>query len=238
MGVESFSAWNSEQPAIDAEKHLDTPSLSTQELRKLDPDEKIELMQETAIEILTTLAEAGGAEYEDITALYKNLDDEKLIVRREDPTRLLESILNETPLHVAFPEDTRYSNAVIWEPRYAERGLANAYLEGYGSKNGIVTIVGMKPDSNIDIQKMPDASQEFAGLDRAHVYSISGDIKTENIVFVIVRIPIDAFPPDLMTEEEADILFELQQKKSTDMPSKVEFIQRGYLFKPRHSYDA
>lgn len=238
MGMESSTTWSQEQNPLGVEKHLHAPALSTQELHKLDPDEKVELMQETAIEILTTLGEAGGVEYEDITALYKNLDDEKLIVRREDPTRLLESILNKTPLHVMFPEDTRYSNAVIWEPRYAERGLANAYLEGYGSKNGIVTIVGMRPDSNIDIQKMPDASQEFAGLDRAHVYSISGDIKTENIVFIIVRIPIDAFPPDLMTEEEADILFELQQKKSTDMSSGVEFIQRGYLFKPKHSYDA
>jgi hypothetical protein len=215
-----------------------TEQLSTAELTALAPDEKQELMKETALEIMTLLGEAGGTEFSDVNELYAQLPNNDVVVRREDPNKIITSLATRVPYTISFPADSKYSNAILWRPEYHEKGIANAYLEGYGNRNGIVTIVGFVPESSMQIEKLPDASQVFAGLDRAHVYSVSGEVRPEDVSFVIVRIPITAFPSEFMTEDEEDLLFDFKTRQQAGLSAEPAFVQRGYLFNGKKNKSA
>jgi hypothetical protein len=130
------------------------------------------------------------------------------------------------PITIDFPDEKRYSNAVLWNPTLGSRGLENTYMEGYGQFNSIVSIIGFRAGKDMNIENLPDASQKFAGLDRRYVRSIQGSIDPEDILFTSVRVPIFAFPEADMTDEE----LERKDAYFENRNAGPAFIHRGFLF--------
>ncbi len=207
-----------------AEKALDTKVLLA-----LDRQERNKVMAETAEELVGALRESGAVEFNNITQMYQALRGIEMIVRREDPQRVLELTVDHAPVKIDFPPGDRYSNAVEWKPELGSRGISNAFLEGYGHINGAVTIMGFKKGS-FDIQSLPDAEQRFAGLDRAYVRSVKGEVRPEDVIFVSARIPIAAFPEAEMTEAELDLLDAYQEFQKNGKNPPAFFVQRGFLY--------
>jgi hypothetical protein len=203
--------------------------MSWREMSQLPKEERDRLIAETGQEILNFFRESG-VEYTDISAMYDVLKGQQMIVRRESPEKLLEAVGERVPLHIDFPPGERYSNAVIWNPEQGVRGLDNAYLEGYGASNGIVSIVGFKQGALEDVIAAEDASQKFAGLDRAYVRSVRGDVSPDDILFVSVRVPAFAFLQKDMTPQEQERFEEWEEERSQGKNPAPQFIHRGFLF--------
>jgi hypothetical protein len=100
--------------------------------------------------------------------------------------------------------------------------MRNAFIEGYGNKNGVSVVIGIPREAIPDAIKLDDSVPTFYGLERSLVRSIRGSVMPEQIPLVIVRIPMRAFPEEFMTESEKE------RSHSTD---KNEFIIRGYIRK-------
>ncbi len=202
-----------------------TPGLPYDKLAELPEHEKLKTIEVSALEIINTLKRSGATEFTDVRKMYAALGNTNLIVRREAPERIVESIELDLPIQITFPDGERYSNAVEWQPNLGSQGLNNAYLEGYSHLNGVVTVFGFKTDNQVDVQSLPDASQRFAGLPREYVRSVKGTVHKDAIVFVSVRIPFLSFPSSQMTPEELDLLELIQSGEE----KKPQFIHRGYL---------
>lgn len=159
-----------------------------------------------------SLKNVGFAELSDISTGYKELGGKDLIVRREDPRKVL-SILNGESYEVGFA-DVRYSNCVEWKPDlHGARGITNAYLEGYTSLNSVVTVIGFEKNNSQDIERLPDASGNFYGLDRDLVRSFKGEIHPENVAFIALRAPAHMLDEALLTDDEIDRLDDYLEKR-------------------------
>lgn len=201
-------------------------SLSTTDLVSLPRLERDALITETSREMLSALRKSGAVEYKNVGDMYKAIGSSELIVRRENPERVLAAVEHGDNIQFFFPEGDRYSNAVQWTPSLGVRGLENAYLEGYGHRNGIVTVIGFKPGPTLDVQSLPDASRTFPGIDRMHVRSVLGSVSLQDMWFVSMRSPVFAFPEEEMSDQEQDML---EAYRSAKKPQPA-FIHRGFLF--------
>lgn len=186
-------------------------------------------MNSTAREVLDFFR-GHAVEYTNMNELYAVLKGEKMVVRRDSPERILEAIEDNSPISIEFPQGERYSNAVLWSAKEGSRGLENAYLEGYGQANGVVTVLGVRQSTFADITELPDATKHFAGLDRSLVRSVRGTIKPQDILFVTARIPADAFPKEEMSDTELEKYEEAVDAKKFGERAEPLFIHRGYLF--------
>lgn len=212
------------QSADLAKRALDSKALSA-----LQPEVRTELISATGQELLTSLRSTGATEFRNINDMYAALRGVSIIVRRDSPDRVVELMADQEPIAIDFPEGQRYSNAVEWKPELGSRGLDNAFLEGYGQINGTVTVMGFKKES-LDVQSLPDAEQRFAGLDRAYVRSVKGEIRPDDVLFVSVRIPIFAYPEKDMTETELDLLDTYREFLRNGKKAPTFFVQRGFLY--------
>lgn len=203
----------------------------TEQLVRMSAEEKKEAIESVARVLIDEMRSHGGIEYKNVSDMYATLKGEKLLVRREDPQRVVDAIADGEPIVIGFPEDDRYSNAALWEPAQDTHGLDNAFLEGYGHSNSVVTVIGFRTPEGLDVQMLPDAKREFGGIDRTNVRSIQGEVQPENILFVSTRTPIFAFPENEMTEGELDILDRYSELRDRGIPSvRPVFVHRGYLF--------
>ena len=210
-------------------KALSQPILRREEIARLSKEAREQLTTKTSEEILNFFRTVA-VEYKDVSQMYEVLRGQKMIVRRDSPEHIISAIEEHEPLHVGFPKGERYSNAVVWSSEQGTRGLENAYLEGYGTTNDVVSVIGVKQDAITDITALDDASQKFAGLDRRFVRSIQGDIAPEDILFVSVRIPAFAYPESKMTAHERDHFEEWVEAKEEGKKVTPQFIHRGFLF--------
>lgn len=205
-------------------------ALDTKTLLALRKPERERVMADTAQELIGSLRKTDAVEFSNISQMYSALRGTgKMIVRREDPERVLELTVDETPVAIDFPPGERYSNAVEWESGLGSIGLSNAYMEGYGHINGAVTVIGFKRGT-LDIVSLPDAEQRFAGLDRTYVRSVKGTVAPEDLLFVATRVPITAFPESEMTEPELDLLDAYREFEKNGKKPPAFFVQRGFLY--------
>jgi hypothetical protein len=167
-----------------------------------------------------SLKNAGFEEFSDISSGYKGLGGESLIVRREDPRKIL-SILAGESYEVGFP-DVRYSNCVEWTPDlHGARGITNAYLEGHTSLNSVVTVVGFEKNNSQDIERLQDASANFHGLDRDLVRSFKGQINPEDVTFIALRAPAHMLDESLLTDDEMSRLDDYLEKRESHATNPV-----------------
>jgi hypothetical protein len=188
------------------------------------------LIGESAESALALLRSSGAIEYPDVSAMYKVLEGQWMLVRREDPSRIFDLVTHQEPITIDFPEGERYSNAVEWTPTLGAAGLQNAYNEGYGQLNTVVMVAGFRNSGSIDVQALPDAAHRFAGLDRTHVRSIKGEVQPEDVLFVTLRIPSNAFPDSEMTDNEYERHHAYTERKQQGDAHNPAFIYRGFLF--------
>lgn len=222
MRFESFDSANK------SKEHV--PSIPLKEFAQLDSDVQSEIVTETFQELRSALTEHGFDEYKEITEMYRSLPAEQLIVRREDPDTV-NKLLNEGAIEIAFDGNVEYANSVEWSPENGPQHIRNAYLEGYGQKNSIVTVIGIHKNDTLSVKKLEDSTQEFYGLDRTGVRSAKGTVSLDDLHFVSIRIPINYLQESELTENELDERFEYTEfKKAGKQPSPV-FVHRGFLRK-------
>lgn len=149
---------------------------------------------------------------EEISSIYKTFQEEKCLVRVERFTKILETIeLNKEFVVGESANDSHYANAVIPEPE----GIAIAWGEGQAS--GLVktafglglgkSMLGFKGNSEnlkvTDVDFSKDDQRDIAK--RAYLCRhVEGEVKKEDIVGVIMRMPRNVVPNDIMTEKELD----------------------------------
>jgi len=169
-------------------------------------------------------------EYTDITSMYRQLPSETLVVRRENPEQLLHMLSSGEPLSIQFVGGLPYANSVVWNPRVdGTRGIDNAFLEGYGHSEGIVTVYGFEKLDDFYIEQHPESTQIFGGIERSRVRSAAGFVPADSVRFVTVRVPLRSFPVSHMTEEEKDLLWEYDN----DGRKGPAFVYRGFLAKEK-----
>lgn len=153
-------------------------------------------------------------EFDNITEMYRALPSETLVVRRENPEQLMHLVTTGEPLSLSFVGGQPYANSVVWNPKQdGTRGIDNAFLEGYGHLDGIVTVYGFRKPDDFYFEQLPESTQIFGGIERSRVRSAAGFVPKDAIRFITVRIPLRSFPRNLMTEEELDLLWDMRTKE-------------------------
>jgi hypothetical protein len=176
----------------------------------------------------------GYTEFTDVNAAYSTLPASPLIVRREDPRNVLKLFSETESYEVGFMGDDRYSNCVEWNPQSdGPRNIGNAYAEGFTNLNNVVTVIGLEKAPEDDLLRLPDAVQDFHGLDRAGVRSFQGAVSAEKIVFISVRVPGHLFPESELTEEEYDKVDEYLESAHSGIKAQPVMIHRSYIKKGR-----
>lgn len=202
-----------------------------QKIEQITPprSESAERTLSTYSRLHDALVEGGFVEHQHISEMYKKLSDVELIVRREDPTRIQHLVESAQPYEITFAGE-QYANCVDWKPsRDGYRNISNAYLEGYGQENAVVTVVGITKTDHLTVTKLSESIPDFYGLDRRGVRSMEGTVLPADIAFVTLRVPGHLFPEALMTEEEKDSVFDYHEKKKTGVRAEPVMIHRGFL---------
>lgn len=182
-----------------------------------------------ALHVLDEIRHSGDyEEYADITSMYHALPSETLVVRRENPEQLMHMLESGEPLNLQFVGGLPYANSVVWNPKAdGSRGIDNAFLEGYGHLDGVVTVYGFRKPDDFYLEQHPESTQVFGGIERSRVRSAAGFVPRDAIRFITVRIPLRYFPESLMSEEEKDLLWEYENEGRTG----PAFVYRGFLTK-------
>ncbi len=185
---------------------------------------------ETFEEIKELIKDNGGEFHEDVSEIYNKYNVNKpVIVRREDPTRLSRLINGENleiffDPEVTYGEGEKYANSALWPYGPAEKtgGVANAFLEGRGNAGPIVMLGGYNTNGEkMEIVEPEQNEQKVGTLDRHGVRILSGEIKKEDMEFIIIRIASTFFDKSQMTQKEIERFNKGEQKQ----------IFRGYSFK-------
>jgi len=170
-------------------------------------DREVSETEKTAHAVLEALRHTGGVVYQDVGELYPMVH-EKILVRREDVGKVMESVLDRVPLEINA-RGLR-PNVAWWDLAQGSEGLKNAFLEGHTHMNGVVSVMGFEPGDSLavtDQKDIPDEPGAFVGadgsvLDRHLVASAHGTIPHEHIRFTVFRFPYDHFPEDELTDDE------------------------------------
>lgn len=141
----------------------------------------------------------------DITALYHHMAEENLLARVENATRVIECVAFDKPISVGS-EDRHYANAVTAQPEGLRIAMAEAdtlgpvrLLVGLDVK----ALVGFKNDhlSVSEIDDMEDDIRNVA-LRKTQCRHVAGEIRKEDIRYMVMRIPRRFFPEENMSDEE------------------------------------
>ncbi len=162
---------------------------------------------------LDALHTAPGTYYENVGDLYHAASG-PLVVRREDPIKALELLLEHKPIDVFYrkqfgseskAEDGTYYNAATWNGVGSKVGLENAFIEGFSHLGGIVTVLGFEPD-NLTFHDTGHSEdiRRLSSLNFNNNVSIEGEIEHEQLRFAVVRIPARFISDDQLTEDERD----------------------------------
>lgn len=206
------------------------PNVPINTFVKLPSEEQHELATQTFEEIQKALLAYGFTESDNLAEVYKSLPQETMIVRRENP-EVLPDLFTKGSYEIGFVGDQEYANCVEWKPSDGVLNMQNAYHEGYGQKNSIVTVVGISKKSGLEVKRLDESVQDFYGLDRRGVRSTHGEVAPSNLLFVSLRIPITHLHESLLTEDELDRKYEYMELiKGGKRPDPI-FVHRGYYRK-------
>jgi len=147
--------------------------------------------------------------------LYARMREENCLVRVEKLSRVLETLELDKDLHISDEDEYHYANATLPIPE----GIKIAFAEGQAP--GIVriavgfgkTIIGFKTD-NIEVSEVEFSNRVDSEERRYLCRHVVGDIKREDIISVVMRIPRHLMEDSLLNEKELE--------------SKSPFIVRGF----------
>jgi hypothetical protein len=200
--------------------------------KNIRPEFQNEITTETYSFFRDMLIGNGYTEFSDINAAYHTLPTNPMIVRREDPRNVLKLFSEGGSYTVGFIGDERYSNCVEWNPHTdGPRNLSNAYSEGFTNLNNVVTVIGMKKNQDDDLERLPDATPDFYGLDRAGVRSFQGAVAENKITFINLRVPGHLLPETELTESEIDKVDEYLELTKAGKKAQPVMVHRSYIKK-------
>lgn len=198
-------------------------------LHERGTQEKHKIAEETFLFFKEFLQQYSFAEYTNLNEAYTHLENRNYIVRREDPRNIFPLLSKDAGYTIDFESD-RYANCVIWNPQTdGPKGIYNAYMEGFTNMNSIVTVIGFKTDTNDDLLKMDDSTENFYGLDRSRVRSYKGSVTKDRIAFINLRIPGHLLSEQHLAEDEIDRVDEYLEAKEQGKEAKPVMIHRSYL---------
>lgn len=217
---------NDAKPLVEALNDLENEAMS-------DPEGETEAKERYFAKIREFFEGAGWEMEEDLQAgLTKAAGRQTIVIRRESPQRVVESIQDHKALEISFgqpgqPDQKRepFANAAILEGGDYS-GLKIPYADGF-SKIGAgstIFVAGFEAKSSrLNVSMIPsDKYQEkYQGRDRHLVRMVNGTVPPESVKFVIVRFAARVFPEGQMTAQE--------QERIEDDPQRTHFITRIFI---------
>lgn len=180
--------------------------------------------------LINIMANVGGIYHQDVNEIYSQFRNEKLLVRREDPRKVVSFLSNKQDLPITFDKNVgeQYANCAEWSYEEGVEGLRNAFIEGHTHLGGLVTVLGFKKGKDLTISDIPEYNKEWFGLNRRLVRSAEGIVHQQDIQFITIRIPITLVSEHMLTADE-------QEKFQADDVAhrKSNYIFRGFTF-PNH----
>lgn len=216
-------------PQPSAEKADRVPeSLSSQTVRKLlmlekslGTDERV--AEELLDEIDSHFEELGAKREDDFDGYIHNVASDRIIVRRENPDALFDSIENHKPIQIGFGKsgEARPNASILdWDAS----GLRIPYSKGFAKVGDgkIVTVSGFSPNyDHMRVKVVPkeDGARYESNKEFDQTRMIEGEVSPDDIEFFIVRFPRKLFPESHMTDEELE-------------NENTFYISRAYSLKP------
>lgn len=137
-------------------------------------------------------------------------------MRRDSPEKVL-ALLTEQKTIQIHPYKEGIANAATDE----YEGLQLALTEGLQGKD-IASVYGFHPNSETTIIRVKQSSEDIREPKRFHyARSFSGDVKPEDVRFVLFRFPVKGVPEEALTESEEDRL---------ENDPRLRFIYRSITF--------
>lgn len=165
--------------------------------------------------------ELGVTIESDVSDLYKEMKKENCLARIDSLSRVLKTLEFDEPMPIGSEEETddHYANAVIPE----NEGIQLAFAEGQapGPVRMLVgfgkTLIGFKTD-HLEVKEInfnEDDPRDVA--QRAYLCRhVSGELKKDDIKYVVMRIPKHMMPDNMVTDLEKDNI------------DKIKFLFRGF----------
>jgi hypothetical protein len=199
---------------------------------------KFEKTRRVFIEYRDFLLSNGFIEMMSLREMYKEIDDAQYVVRRGNFEQVKNSIVSGENIDIRFDETVakngKYFNAALFR-KGEESGLKAAFTEGFSQNEGVASVVGMKIGEGLNIERIENAPLIYVVdgtsdgiLDRSQNRAIEGTVPEKDISFVILRVPLHAFPEDLMTEKEMEF-FEEFIDKYENAGGKFNAVQIKYV---------
>lgn len=175
-------------------------------VEKMESADNEEEMREATAEFFDELDNLDIKLTPDVTSLYREMEEKRYLVRLEQLRKVMEAVIDKKPIHIGDKED-HYANAVV--PH--NEGLKIAFAEGDAPGPvrlligfGMKSAIGFNPD-NLGVS---DIKPDEVDLRNQFVRSalcrhVSGDLRPEDIEYLIMRVPRHLFPKKFLSEREA-----------------------------------
>lgn len=142
---------------------------------------------------------------QDVLSAYRTMEEQRMLLRVENVSRILETITKHTPMPVGSDED-HYANSVV--PN--QEGIKIAFSEGKAPGPvrllfgfDLKTAISYEPES-VHVYPIDDIEGDLrdAGLRKQVCRHVAGEIKSEYIRHIVLRVPRAFFPEEKMTDDE------------------------------------
>ncbi|NBS41628.1 hypothetical protein EBS80_03125 [bacterium] len=179
--------------------------------------------------IVNGFVRQGATMHENVNDVYRAFPGNRMIVRRDHPQRIEETLLRgeELPISLDAKVGAAYPNAVAWSSYDGLRGLENAFTEGFGHVAGLVAVVGFQPNDQMRVRDVEDLSGGLTGVDRSLIRCVAGMVSPDDLRFLVLRLPADRFPIEQMTSTEYEAFEEWNEQPRKGEPM---YIFRGLTF--------
>ncbi len=141
----------------------------------------------------------------DVTRLYQEMQKENLLARVEAASRVIECLAADKPIEVGS-SDMHYANSVSADPEGLRIAMAEA--DAVGPVRLMVglnlkSMIGFTSD-HLEVSEIDDNDFDLrdTNLRKTLCRHVSGEIRREDIKYIVMRIPRGSFPQESMSEEE------------------------------------
>jgi hypothetical protein len=174
--------------------------------KKLEETDDVEFIKENLGRLLEQIESDLGVKFSpDSSSAYEKMRENGCLARVEKLSRVLEALELHHPMKISDETENHYANAVIPTPE----GIKVAFAEGQapGPIRTMVgfgkTIVGFKTD-NLKVDEIDfDPNDHRGASERKYLCRhISGEVREEDFVSLVMRIPKNLIGPEYLTEEE------------------------------------
>jgi len=134
-----------------------------------------------------------------------------MIVRREDPRKVMELVGEKRDLDIEFMKDAHggepYPNSALLGADL--KGLKVPFERGFAKveSGASICIVGFNPGKDVKISDIPKDKYPHYNGDgemKSKIRMVEGHVPQKDVKFVLYRLPRHMFPEDRMTAAEAE----------------------------------